>query len=206
MRILKSTTQAVLLATFTLFAVTSCSDAEEDSKFPSELEVTSDEIRSSDGEVILRIDLFPDNIQVDRESEFGAAERFTGAERSPDGRYLAVTTVGVAHSAGWIIEMDSEEPLPAAFQYGGSVEVGIWSDDSRFALFYSETPAPSRVITLTDLNSTGDKVEDNSIPVRLPEHEESVPPNTEYVAIGWDNGELIVEADDVEHRFVPENQ
>ncbi len=145
----------------------------------------------------------PDSIQVTGDTAFGASGRFTGGTRSPDGVWLAVTTQGAAHGAGWLIETGTDHAYPAAFQYGGAVEPGPWSADSRYATFTQEGPAPTGTLVVVDRETPGNTVEANATPVRLPEHADTVPPDTYYRPLKWRDGALLFSVDDTRYRYNP---
>jgi hypothetical protein len=157
----------------------------------AEPEISGDEIRSAAGDLLLHIDDIPRNIRIDHETEFGASERFIEVHQSPDNNWLAVTTSGTAHGAGWLIHSDNMVPVPAAFQYGGSVKTGPWSEDSQFISFISETPAPSSVLSVVNLDSLGPTVSHHNIQIRIPDHEEAVPPETYYIPEKWREKQLF---------------
>ena len=54
---------------------------------------------------------------------------------------------------------------------------------------------------MIDRNHLGDTVAVNSIPVRISEHGESIPPETHYKAIEWRDGRLVFEVDGHRHIF-----
>ncbi len=155
------------------------------------LEVGDEEIRAADGAVLLSMEDVPGTIRADRQAEFGAAERFQEASVSPDGAWLAVVTSGAAHSAGWLVRMDARQPRPAAFQYGGNITIGPWSDDSRRVVFVQEGPAGGRTLTVVDAGRLGETVEESAMPVRSPEHDELAPEERIYEVLAWSNGELL---------------
>lgn len=102
---------------------------------------------------------------------------------------------GAAHGAGWLVVRDDQAIHPAAFQYGGSVALGPWRDDGQYVVFAQEGPAPTRTLAVVGLDGLGETVSDNARPLRLPEHEPQVPPETEYRAVEWRDGALIVEVE-----------
>jgi len=156
-----------------------------------DLEMSETEIAVQSGEQLLHIDDIPENISVDSDTEFGASARFTDAKSSAAGRWIAVTTVGVAHGAGWIFDVETGEIIPAAFQYGGSVSIGPWSDDSRYVVFIEEGPAPMHSLSIVDTESPGSTVGDTAHPIRVDAHSDAVPPETTYTPIEWDGNRLI---------------
>ncbi|WP_234286292.1 MULTISPECIES: hypothetical protein [Halomonadaceae] len=141
--------------------------------------------------MLVGIDDVPNTIRVDQQAEFGAADRFQEATISPDGAWLAVVTTGAAHSAGWLVRMDARQPRPAAFQYGGNITIGLWSEDSRRLVFVQEGPAGGRTLTVVDAERLGETVEEGAMPVRSPEHDELAPEERIYEALAWSNGELL---------------
>ncbi|WP_111412014.1 hypothetical protein [Billgrantia lactosivorans] len=155
------------------------------------LEVGDEQIRAADGSVLVGIGDVPGTIRADQQAEFGAAERFQEASVSPDGAWLAVVTSGAAHSAGWLVRMEARQPRPAAFQYGGNITIGPWSDDSRRVVFVQEGPAGGRTLTVVDAGRLGETVEESAMPVRSPVHDELVPEERIYEALAWSNGELL---------------
>ncbi|MCC5883621.1 MAG: hypothetical protein JJU25_13415, partial [Halomonas sp.] len=169
------------------------------------LEVGDEQIRAADGSVLLGIDDVPGSIRVDQQSEFGAAERFQEASISPDGVWLAVLTSGAAHSAGWLIQMEAREPSPGAFQYGGNITIGPWSDDSRRLVFVQEGPAGGRTLTVVDTERLGETVEESAMPVRSPEHDGLEPEEWNYEALAWENGELLFRVGEERWVFDPDS-
>ncbi|MGL6213245.1 hypothetical protein [Billgrantia desiderata] len=170
------------------------------------LEVGDEEIRAADGSVLLSIDDVPGTIRADQQAEFGAAERFQEASVSPDGAWLAVVTTGAAHSAGWLGREGTRQPRPAAFQYGGTIIIGPWSDDSRRVVFVQEGPAGGRTLTVVDAERLGETVEASAIPVRSPEHDELAPEERVYEALAWSNGELLFRVGGERWVFDPDSE
>jgi hypothetical protein len=173
------------------------------SEIPSseELKITETEIRFASGRTLIHIDDMPGSIPVDEKTEFGAVTHFTGAVLSPDRKWLAVTTSGTSHSAGWLFGIETENLIPAAFQYGGSVKTGEWNGQGRYVIFIEESPAPGQTLSVTDSESSGSTVTETSAPVRLPGHTGCVPPETKYIPTEWDNGILIFEAEGERYRY-----
>ncbi|NIC06104.1 hypothetical protein [Billgrantia bachuensis] len=170
---------------------TETSDTSQPEATLAPLDVANEQIRAADGSVLLGIDAVPGTIRVDQQAEFGAAERFQEASVSPDGAWLAVVTSGAAHSAGWLVRMEARKPRPAAFQYGGNITIGPWSDDSQRVVFVQEGPAGGRTLTVVDAERLGETVEASAMPVRSPEHDELAPEERVYEALAWSNGELL---------------
>jgi hypothetical protein len=184
---------------------TACSE-EKVSESEDEIQITEREIQAEDGTVFIRIDDFPDDIPIDDESRFGAATHFTGASLSPDGTRLAITTAGVAHGAGWIFDIETDEIIPAAFQYGGSVEAGPWDSDGQHVVFAEINPASGQTLSIADARSTGSNVSETSRPIRLPNHEESGAGEAVYRPIKWDGEKFIFEVDDERYYYNPSTE
>ena len=155
-----------------------------------DLRVEADEIRDEEG-LILERDALPDPVRVDADTEFGATGQLVDADASPDGRWLAVTSIGTAHGAGWLVEGRGASAAPAAFQYGGAVGIGPWDPDGRFAVFTLEGPGPASRIVVADNRDPGPKVSDNARTVAVPEGMED--PESDYRALEWREGELVFE-------------
>ena len=170
----------------------------------AQLEVGDSKLHATDGTLMLHIKDIPGSIRVDADTEFGASAQFTDASLSPDGEWLAVATDGAAHSTGWLVRAGSRDPKPAAFQYGGGLAIGPWSESGRYAVFEAESPAPSHTLAVVDRQSLGETISENSTAIRTPDHEEQVPAHTRYTAIGWQRGELLFEADGARYRFDPQ--
>jgi hypothetical protein len=179
---------------------TACSE-EKVSESEDEIQITEREIQAEDGTVFIRIDDFPDDIPIDDESRFGAATHFTGASLSPDGTRLAITTAGVAHGAGWIFDIETDEIIPAAFQYGGSVEAGPWDSNGKHVVFAEINPASGQTLSIADAHSTGSNVSETSRPIRLPKHEESGAGEAVYQPVKWDGEKFIFEVDGNRYTF-----
>ncbi|WP_026279381.1 MULTISPECIES: hypothetical protein [unclassified Thioalkalivibrio] len=198
-----------------LIVASGCTQSEQDEPSPgapgheeaammAPLEIGDDHIRASNGTKLLRIEDLPGDIQVDEQTAFGAADRFREAEASPDEAWLAVTTSGAAHGAGWLVQTDSGQASPAAFQYGGSVTVGPWSEDGRYAVFVQEGPAGDRTLTVVDRESPSDSMDASAYPVRAPVHDDLSPEQRQYDATGWAEGKLLFRLGDKQWAFDPE--
>ncbi|WP_026301052.1 MULTISPECIES: hypothetical protein [unclassified Thioalkalivibrio] len=179
------------------------SSDDDEASMLAPLDMSEESIRTVEGTTLLRIDDLPGDIQVDEQNAFGAATRFREARASPDNTWVAVVTSGAAHSAGWLVQADSGEAFPAAFQYGGSVTIGLWSDDGRHVVFAQEGPAGNRTLTVVDRESLGDSVEANAIPVRVDDHGELDPEDQHYEALGWEEGSLRFRLGDEPWVFDP---
>ncbi|WP_209388405.1 hypothetical protein [Rhodohalobacter sp. SW132] len=167
------------------------------------LHQTEHEISTNEGEILLQIDDIPSMVQVDAEVEFGASERFTEAVMQPQGEWFAVTTAGISHGAGWLVDRDQNQIYPAAFQYGGSVEAGPWSESGEFAVFINIGPAPSQTLSVATMSQPGRTVNENSMNVRISDHSGSVPPESVYEPIRWDDEMLVFEVDGIRYKFDP---
>lgn len=168
------------------------------------LSVSQERVEAADGRQLLDVKSLPSNIAADADNEFGASGSITEASMSPDERWLAVATVGAAHGGGWLVSLDGNQTAhPAAFQYGGNVGIGPWSEDGRFAVFIMKGPAPSRTLSIVDSTNLGDTVAETSIPIRTDEHAEKAPGQYPYSTVEWDNGELVFEAGGQRYRVDP---
>lgn len=184
-----------------------CSDATDESAAEevalSSLEITEEAILAADGRELLALSALPDEVRVDAEASFSAAERFTEASLAPDEEWLAAATAGVAHGAGWLMAFDTDEPVAVAFQYGGGVSLGPWREDGRYLVFALEGPAPGRTLVLVSRDALGQSVEESARPIRLPEHGAQVPSEAEYRALAWRGEELRFEVDGEPWRLDP---
>jgi hypothetical protein len=167
------------------------------------LEASEQEIRAADGSVLLHIDDMPTNIRVDEDTEFGAADRFTEASAAPDEQWFAVATAGAAHGAGWLVRAGTRDPRPAAFQYGGSVSIGPWSEAGRYVVFIEDGPAPSRTLSVVDRDELGATVTETGTAVHGPDHQERPLPETAYEPLEWRNAQLVFEVNGERFRFDP---
>jgi hypothetical protein len=170
----------------------------------SPLAVTDAEIRAADSSLLLHIDDLPANISVDAEREFGAATSFTEASLAPDEAWLAVVTTGAAHSGGWRTPIGEQDVRPAAFQFGGGLRIGPWSQDGRYVVFIEEGPAPSRTLSVVNREVLGPTVADSAVPLRAPGHNELDPDELAYEPIAWRDGQFIAEVAGTRYyRFDP---
>mgnify|MGYP000029126216 CR=1 FL=1 len=185
---------------------TETADTSESEAALAPLEVGDEEIRAADGAVLLSMEDVPGTIRADRQAEFGAAERFQEASVSPDGVWLAVVTTGAAHSAGWLVRGEARQLRPAAFQYGGNITIGPWSDDSRRVVFVQEGPAGGRTLTVVDAERLGETVGASAMAVRSPEHDERAPEERIYEALAWRNGELLFRVGEERWIFDPDSE
>lgn len=180
------------------------SEEEAGETVPAPLEISDEEIHSGDGTLLVAIGGIPSDIRVDEETSFGAAERFSDASLSPDQKFLAVVTSGVSHSGGWLYDTDREQAVPAAFQYGGGLSAGPWSEDSRWAVFVHKGPAGDRTLSVADRESSGDTVENRSMAVQIPDHNNYPPEERIYEHEEWSAKQLYFEVDGERWIFDPE--
>ncbi len=187
-----------LLAALTL-AVTGCDtggprgndeDPVEDPAATLEVEVHPSELTGPEGRVLLRIEELGGSIQVEPGSSFGAATRFLDAAPGPEGEGLAVVSAGTSHGAGWFVDLEGGTVHPAAFQYGGSVSLGPWSDDGRWMVFIHEGPAGDRTLTVADRTRPAATVDEATLPVRVPGHDDLPPEERDYEVQEWAEGRL----------------
>ncbi len=169
-----------------------------------QLEVDDDTVRGADGTVLLEIDDVPGDMPVDADTEFGAATHFTEASVSPDGEWLAVVTGSAAHSGGWLVRVETRAPRPAAFQYGGGITIGPWSDEARRVVFVHEGPAGDRTLTVVDRQRLGDTADESGMAVRVPDHDDRPPEERRYEAVVWRDGRLVFQVDGERWVFDPD--
>lgn len=198
-----STPKFSWLSLFTVLLIIAACSEEETAGIQGDPLVSESELQAKDGHLLLRIDDLPGDIPVDEEIRFGAATHFTGANLSPDGIRLAITTAGTSHGAGWMLDLETEQIIPAAFQFGGSVETGPWSDNGRYAIFINKNPASGQTLTIADTRSEGSIVAETSMPIRLPEHDESGAGEKVYQPISWEEDEFIFGVDGAFYRYNP---
>ena len=193
----------VIQCAITYFIIASCQtqDSKPDSPADDEqttvwqqkldsAEVDDSAVRSSDGSVILHIDDIPGNIRVTQDSEFGASERILEFSAAPDYEWYAVITSGAAHSAGWLVRTETAELVPASFQYGGGLTAGSWSVNGQYLFFVHEGPAGDRTLSVANRSGRGDTVEENSVSVEIPGHDDMLPEDRIYETLRWENNRL----------------
>lgn len=146
---------------------------------------TEESILDQDETELVNQEDVPQSIAVSSDAEFGAAGSFTSAALSPDGDWIAFTTSGAAHGGGWLYEVESGQITPAAFQYGGSVEVLEWSPDGRYIVFAASTPAETDVLVLVDRDDLQTYVQDTSLSVSV-SAEEGMSPPFSYDFLRWE--------------------
>jgi hypothetical protein len=90
-----------------------------------------------------------------------------------------------------------------AFQYGGSLSLGPWSEDGRWIVFVEDGPAGGRTLSVADRSAAGATVEQSSRPVRLPDGVEMAPDQPEVEVVGWRHGRLVFEVEGERFRYDP---
>lgn len=150
----------------------------------SSIEWNEDQITTETGEVLLTAEEVPSSMQVSSNSEFGVAGPFQEVSLSPDKEWIAFAMTGVAHGAGWIYEIDSENIYPAAFQYGGGVEIIEWSPDSQYIAFNIGTPAPTEYIKVVNRDNIAEYVSETGEQLRL-DGEAGLTPPFSYEFVEW---------------------
>lgn len=170
------------------------------------LSVDDERVQTAAGETLAELDHIPREIDVDVDASFGATERILDATLSADGEWLAVTTAGVAHGAGWIKSLEEGSWHPAAFQYGGSVRPWQWSDEGRFVAFILEGPAEGQTINVVDREALGGTVATTALPVDQCFAEDETgeterPPYQEPLV--WYDGRLLLEMESRRYLFDP---
>ncbi|MFV8836076.1 hypothetical protein [Aquisalimonas sp.] len=180
--------------------------ADEASQRQAPLSVDEDRVQTADGETLAESADIPSQINVDSDAAFGASERILDAALSADGEWLAVTTTGAAHGAGWLKSLEQGRWHPAAFQYGGSVGLWQWSDQGRFVAFILEGPAEGQVVNVVDRESLAATVAETALPVDHCVTEDNAreaerPPYQEPLV--WYDGRLLVEIESRRYLFDP---
>lgn len=155
-----------------------------------ELTVTDEEVVDYRGDRVLYLGQLPDDINVGEDQSFHAHERFVQAEMSHDGDYIAFTTTGAAHGAGWVYQIDSEQVTATIFQYGGRVSLGPWRPDSGYLVMESEPPSGARLIAIIDTSRLDQAFEQRSDSIRVPQHDSINPEQQRYQVIDWEEGLL----------------
>lgn len=101
------------------------------------------------------------------------------------------TRLAAAHGAGWVLERNERVPHPAAFQYGGSVSLGPWSQDGEWIAFIHQGPAGDRTLTAAHGRRPAATVEEASHPIRVPGHDDMAPEARIYHVLEWREGRLL---------------
>lgn len=171
------------------------------------LSVDDDRVQTAAGEPLADLEQIPRRIDADTDASFGASERILDAALSADGEWLAVTTAGTAHGAGWLKSLDEGRWHPAAFQYGGSVGLWQWSDEGRFVAFVLEGPAEGQAINVVDRDALGETVAETAMPVDNciadddAQQQAERPPHQEPLV--WYDGRLLLEIESRRYLFDP---
>lgn len=180
-----------LCSVLAVLAVAACSPGEQRvSSNIQELTVLDEQINDYRGIELVTLSQLPGRVRVSADSEFGAHGRFVQADMSPNGEYIALTTVGAAHAAAWVYSTDTDEVWPAAFQYGGDLTLGSWHPDSSYLVINHQPPSGGSGLSIVDIASLGNMVEDANQMVRVPQHDELAPEQHDYNALDWEDGEL----------------
>jgi hypothetical protein len=158
-------------------------------------------IVDANGEEVLDVEAIPSSLAVDEDTQFGATGRFLDASVSPDKRQLAVVTAGAAHSGGWIQDHDDGGIYPAAFQYGGELEIGPWREDGRYLVFIERGPAGGQTLSLAVIERLGPTLEASAIAVRRDGDDDLSPEQRIDHPVEWDGDELVIERDGEHWRF-----
>lgn len=161
-------------------------------------------IVDADGASLLHITDLPGSIPVDAQTAFGAARRFTAVSMAPDGQWLALTSSGAAHGAGWLLRVGAASPRPAAFQYGGDVRPGPWRGDARYAVFIRQGPSEDRLLTVVDRQREAATVSEAALPVRIPGHDALAAGERIYRQERWQQAWLHFRVADRSWGFKPE--
>ncbi|MCC5878580.1 MAG: hypothetical protein JJU03_01595 [Idiomarina sp.] len=152
-----------------------------------ELTVIDHQVRDYRGNVLLTRSQLPNRVRVNLTTEFSAHDRFVRAEMSPNGEYLAVTTVGSAHTAGWIHRIGDDAPRPAAFQYGGGLSIDRWHPASTHLVFRHRPPSGAQLLSVTAVSQLGAHVEDANYFIKVPKHDQLSPQHLNYNALRWED-------------------
>gem|GEM_PF-1426148 len=186
------------------FALSGCSMDDETGGYGEggygTLSVEADRIVNEGGETVLTLSTLPD-VRVDEQSKFGAGARFMDAVPSPDGGWFAVTSVGAAHGAGWLVRTGEGRPWPVAFQYGGDVSIGAWSDSGRYVALLQDGPAGGRGLVVADREQLRETVADNGVSVKAPGHAGYPPDERHYRPLEWEGDQLVFEVFGTRWRF-----
>lgn len=151
-----------------------------------ELTVIDHEVRDYRGNVLLTRRQLPNRVRVNPTSEFSAHDRFVRAEMSPNGEYLAVTSVGNAHTAAWIHRIGDDAPRPAAFQYGGRLSIDRWHPASTHLVFRHRPPSGSQLLSVTEVAQLSDCIGEANHLIKVPKHDQLSPQHLTYNALRWE--------------------
>lgn len=169
-----------------------------------DLTVEEDSIQAADGTVLLQRGDLPSEIAVSDGVSFGASQRFVAAALAPDDTWLAVISTGAAHAAGWLSRTGSRELQPAAFQYGGELALGPWSEDGRYLVFLHRGPAGGQTLSVVDRRGLAATVSDHAMAVTTPDQGEREPEQVQHDVLGWDAGRLLFVDGEQRWRFDPD--
>lgn len=177
----------VLVGLTVLLLLSGCSpEGQRISSESPELTVMDYQILDYRGNVLLTLSQLPNRVQVNPTTEFTAHERFVRAEMSPNGEYLAVTSVGRAHAAAWIYRIGDLFAKPAAFQYGGRIGLDLWHPESTYLVIRHQPPSGAQLISVTDVSKLSDYIEEANQLVRVPQHDLLSPQSLTYNALSWE--------------------
>ncbi|TVP78214.1 MAG: hypothetical protein EA352_02415 [Gemmatimonadales bacterium] len=223
----KTHRRAIVRRTFMGLAVLlvawGCTDPDAAPPDPEEVptvQVTQDgeALEDDDGTILLRASGLPSEVEVAPGKRFGAGGTFRDARPSPDGTHLALTTTGVAHGTGWIVDLadgraEAEPeagtgstagsgaaafagPQVVAFQYGGGVEVAGWAPGGDFVAFLLEPPSGSVLLRVVPVPPGTGTVEDRGFDVEVPGWEDHPPEERRVSDPRWEDGGLCFRFDD----------
>ncbi len=148
------------------------------------ISVKENKIIDQDDNSLLTSEDLPDRIAVSEEAEFGIRGAISGAALSPDGKWIALSTRGAVHGAGWLYPIGRDEVRAVAFQYGGEVRVLGWRSDGQYVAFERRTPRPSTFLTIVSPEADG------KFPATTGSSVESPIPEAVVSEIAWKNGDL----------------
>lgn len=155
-----------------------------------EVTVFDSEVRDYRGNTLLRLSQLPNRVHLDEDTNFSAHTRFVQAEVSPDGNYIAVTTSGTAHAAAWVYSNEQDKVWPAAFQYGGNLQISLWQPNAEYLSFSHQPPAGGTLLSVADIARLGDTLQDASDMVKIPQHDDYPPERHDYKALNWE-GDIL---------------
>lgn len=170
------------------------------------VQVEQTRIVDADDKVLIDVDEIPSSMAVDADTDFSVSGQFVDAKPSSDGRWLALVTVGVAHSGGWVKSMADDSVWPAAFQYGGELRIGPWSDDGQFLAFINHGPAGGQTLSVTVIDQLGDVLEQAVVPVRQDGDNDRPPDERADEPVEWQQGRLLIRRGDDYWRFDPQRR